>query len=101
MWLYKIGAPDTPSLILAQFIWYLPFFAFPTFWNSVTDNSPDFSNNNVEQASFFLFIYMLLLAISLYVVLPAIKSDYNYIIEYIFIWGGGITSYRISDKLKV
>lgn len=49
----------------------------------------------------FLFIYMLLLAISLYVVLPAIKSDYNYIIEYIFIWGGGITSYRISDKLKV
>lgn len=59
MWLYKIGAPDTPSLILAQFIWYLPFFAFPTFWNSVTDNSPDFSNNNIEQASFFLFIYML------------------------------------------
>ena len=51
--------------------------------------------------SMFLFIYMLLLAISLYVVLPAIKSDYNYIIEYIFIWGSGITSYRIYDKLKV
>ena len=49
----------------------------------------------------FLFIYMLLLAISLYVVLPAIKSDYNYIIEYIFIWGSGITSYRVCDKLKV
>ena len=48
-----------------------------------------------------LFIYMLLLAISLYVVLPAIKSDYKYIIEYIFIWGSGITSYRIYDKLKV
>ena len=51
--------------------------------------------------SMFLFIYMLLLAISLYVVLPAIKSDYKYIIEYIFIWGSGITSYRIYDKLKV
>ena len=51
--------------------------------------------------SMFLFIYMLLLAISLYVVLPTIKSDYSYIIEYIFIWGSGITSYRISDKLKV
>ena len=49
----------------------------------------------------FLFIYMLLLAISLYVVLPAIKFDYNYIIEYIFIWGSGITSFRIYDKLKV
>ena len=49
----------------------------------------------------FLFIYMLLLAISLYVVLPTIKSNYNYIIEYIFIWGSGITSYRVSDKLKV
>ena len=51
--------------------------------------------------SMFLFIYMLLLAISLYIVLPAIKSDYNYIIEYIFIWGSGITSYRVYDKLKV
>ena len=51
--------------------------------------------------SMFLFIYMLLLAISLYVVLPTIKSDYNYIIEYIFIWGSGITSYRVYDKLKV
>lgn len=51
--------------------------------------------------SMLLFIYMLLLAISLYVVLPAIKSDYNYIIEYIFIWGSGITSYRVYDKLKV
>ena len=51
--------------------------------------------------SMFLFIYMLLLAISIYVVLPAIKSDYNYIIEYIFIWGSGITSYRVYDKLKV
>ena len=49
----------------------------------------------------FLFIYMLLLATSLYVVLPTIKSDYNYIIEYIFIWGSGITSYRVCDKLKV
>ena len=49
----------------------------------------------------FLFIYMLLLAISLYVVLPTIKSNYNYIIEYIFIWGSGITSYRVCDKLKV
>ena len=48
-----------------------------------------------------LFIYMLLLNISLYVVLPAIKSDYNYIIEYIFIWGSSITSYRVYDKLKV
>ena len=51
--------------------------------------------------SMFLFIYMLLLAISLYVVLPTIKSDYSYIIEYIFIWGSGITSYRVYDKLKV
>ena len=51
--------------------------------------------------SMFLFIYMLLLAISLYIVLPAIKSDYNYIIEYIFIWGSGITSYMVYDKLKV
>ena len=51
--------------------------------------------------SMFLFIYMLLLAISLYVVLPTIKSDYNYIIKYIFIWGSGITSYRVYDKLKV
>lgn len=49
----------------------------------------------------FLFIYILLLAISLYVVLPTIKSDYNYIIKYIFIWGSGITSYRVYDKLKV
>ena len=49
----------------------------------------------------FLFIYMLLLAISLYIVLPAIKSNYKDIIEYIFIWGSGITSYRVSDKLKV
>ena len=48
-----------------------------------------------------LFIYILLLNISLYVVLPAIKSDYNYIIEYIFIWGSSITSYRVYDKLKV
>ena len=51
--------------------------------------------------SMFLFIYMLLLAISIYVVLPTIKSDYNYIIEYIFIWGSGITSCRIYDKMKV
>ena len=51
--------------------------------------------------SMFLFIYMLLLAISLYIVLPAIKSNYKDIIEYIFIWGSGITSYRVSDKLKV
>ena len=49
----------------------------------------------------FLFIYILLLAISLYVVLPTIKSDYNYIIKYIFIWGSGNTSYRVYDKLKV
>ena len=49
----------------------------------------------------FLFIYILLLAISLYVVLPTIKSDYNYIIKYIFIWGSGITSYRVYDKLKL
>ena len=51
--------------------------------------------------SMLLFIYMLLLAISLYVVLPTIKSDYSHIIEYIFIWGSGITSYRVYDKLKV
>ena len=51
--------------------------------------------------SMFLFIYMLLLAISLYVVLPAIKSDYKYIIEYIFIWGSGITSYRVYDKMRI
>ena len=37
--------------------------------------------------SMFLFIYMLLLAISLYVVLPVIKSDYKYIIEYIYLYG--------------
>ena len=51
--------------------------------------------------SMLLFIYMLIVSISLYIVLPAIKSDYNYIIEYIFIWGSGITSYRVYDKLKV
>ena len=51
--------------------------------------------------SMFLFIYMLLLAISLYVVLPTIKSDYSYIIEYIFIWGSGITSYRVNDKMRI
>ena len=58
MWLHKIGKPDTPSLILAQCIWFLPFFTFPTFWGRVTA-SHDFSNSNPEQASFFLFIYML------------------------------------------
>ena len=51
--------------------------------------------------SMLLFIYMFIMSISLYIVLPAIKSNYKDILEYIFIFGGGITSYRIYDKMKV
>ena len=51
--------------------------------------------------SMLLFIYMLIMSISLYIVLPAIKSNYKDILEYIFILGSGITSYRIYDKMKI